>query len=317
VCEKRGVISEVFHPDINSRVPKISNIVRNIQQQIIDFNPNISTTVQQYSLGYTGTNKGRHYVRLVLEETGFDFDIDGNIMHPAIVIESDFIGKCKDFSNVTITFSLFKEICSNGLSISWTESQKQALQETFVLNYCRNRGISKEDIYYAETVEEANSKFNTVFSSNGLTLSVSMANSVLSKSLFGNILEFFLNSTHILKSSLEGLKDAEFTDIEEREFVTTVHNLASSMNISSEITKIFLIEYIAGNMVQDQMFRTPLEVVDFLTYICRSFDSTIQLDIERKAYAFACSLMQVLIYKHQSENFVYEKYRRRINQDNI
>lgn len=319
VCERRGVISEVIHSEAINKVPFLSRILNNVQKQVVKNNPNIKLRVQQYSLGYTGTNKGRHYARLLLEDTGVDFEINGDKYIPAITIESDFIGKCGDFGNVIITFGLFRILCSNGVVVSWTEKQKESVREKFVFNYCNNRGVvSERDEFYLDTINEANSKFSTLFSMNGIKLPVNIANSVFAETLFNQIFEYYMGSMGFMEGSLKDLSFDSFEQVDEKKFVATAHNLASSMRMPMDVIKYFIIEYLVGNFkFQTQIFNTSYDVVNFLTYICRAFDSSIQLDIEKKAYLFAATLAQILIHKKKSDNSIYENYLRRINTENL
>lgn len=318
IYERKGVITEIEHPQIEEKVPLLSRILSNIESQIKETHSIVEVQAQQYSLGYTGINKGRHYVRLVLNNTGADFEVDGDTFVPAITIESDFTGKSKDFGYVLLNFSLLRQVCSNGLVVSWNEKQKENLKDAFIVNYCDNRGITKGSEFFVDTVEEAASKFNILFSNNGIRIPVNVANSTFSKSLFNQVFDFFLKSLKPLEDSLSELSDVEFDEdiIDEKEFVSTVHNLSSSMQIPAEVVKNFIIEYIVGTMqYKDQIFTTPMDIVNYLTFVCRAFDSSIQLDVEKKAYAFAYALMQIFIYNKKHENSVYEDYRRRINPD--
>lgn len=316
VYENKDVIYEIIHSELHNRVPLMSKILDNVKTQIQECSPDVKIKVQQYSLGYTGLNKGRHYARLVLDHPKFSFEVDGETMFPAITIESDFLGRCKDFEEVIITFSLFREVCSNGVVVNWNEQQKKLIRDQFVTNYLTNRGVSSGDQNYVSVSAEAQSQFSTIFSSNGLKIPVNIANITFPSSPFKQMFNFFLGTLGYMKTSLKELNSVKFEDVPEKMFVSTVHNVAGSMNISTDITKYLIIEYISGNTAnQEQFFNTPLDVLNFITFVSKVYNSTIQLDIEKKAYAFAHTLMQILIHKHKIDESIYENYSRQINRD--
>lgn len=316
VCEKRGIITEVIKSKLSDRVPLMSKILENVTKEFKNINPELKISVQQYSLGYTGVNRGRHYARLVLNIPNYSFEVDGDIMHPSISIETDFLGRHKDFGIATVSFNLFRGVCSNGVVVEWNEGQKEQMKDQFVLQYLKNRGINEHSVNYQEAYNSAITQFNAVFSANGINIPVNVANSVFTSTLFKQMFEFFLNTLGYMKDSLEGLTVKFLDEVSEKEFVSTVHNLAVSMKFPPNLIKFLIIEYIAGNCVnQNQLFKTPLDILNFLTYLAKSFESKIQLEVERKAYRFVYNLMQILIYKKKSDDAVYQSYTRQVNME--
>ena len=316
-AEGRGDKVSTDTPPISTRIPYFSDILAGFRDQVVKSNPEIDPKLQSYSLGY-GSEKGKHFARIVFDSPATEFELRGDRYQLAANIETDFSGFAKDFGTVGVTFLLFREICTNGLMAAWTSEDKREFRETFVIEALQQADLTVDDSndLAVDIRRTAEARFEMMFSKDGIRLSVAQANVAMADTTEISLgLNFFLNSATLQKARMETLTK-EFEEVNEEEFVRIVTALQKSFKLSPELIKLFLIEYISGEISGKQHFKTPLSVANFLTFLARAYDVALMTEVERKAGYFALAIRDTLL-KQAQETSLAAEIRAKISEDLI
>lgn len=287
-------------PPISTRIPFLSDILTSVKAQVNQLAPEIEPQLQAYSLGYDDSNKGQHFARIVFDSPATQFiGPNGETYQLGLNIETDFSGDAKDFGNVGLSFIVFRQICSNGLMADWGAEDQAKMRETYVAEQLTAASTQDGTEEGLEIRRQAEARFQIIFGAGGISIPVAQANAGLDTSAFTLGLKFFLESKTLQASRLAQLEQS-FGEIDEEEFVRTVHNLQSTFKLASpELVKVFLLEFIAGEITGKQTFTNPWAVVNFLTLMSRAYETAVIADIERKAVAFAQAIYTTLVQKKQ------------------
>lgn len=301
--------------DITQRIPLFGSILSNIVRTIEESGFNISPILQSHSVGYNG-NRGRHFVRILLDRPNFEISYKGEPFKLGVTIETDFSGDFSDFGQILLNFSLFRLVCSNGLVMAWTD--RDDITKKFVTREMSRQGYDSIDARgsseaYDAALNLAYSRANMLFDSNGIKIPVQQANLGFEAQLIHTVLDFFIESSQHISKYLEDL-DQPFGKVDPEEFISTSLELQKSLRIRSpEMMKLFLLEYTAGEVAGDQIFKTPLDCLNYLTYISRSYDTSIMSDMETKALPFVQNLKSMLVDNRRESVSLYRQYENQIS----
>lgn len=300
---------------VASRVPLFGRILENLDNTLQEHIHNSNIGLSSFTTGYGGLNEGRHFARLLFDNPDLAIKThEGDDLHFGLNIETDFLG---GNSYVQILPIVYRQICTNGMGISWSEETRQEIREQYIEFWLNKKGIETND------EEELNSyrsiigkQFNTM-TKKGLIIPVSTANLDITSSLIGDIVTFFLSHKESLVTDFAKLSQ-EFGDIDEQEFVEALLHQAKECGIScGELMKWTSIEYIAGNLAEDQRFLTPLDVVNFITYTCRAYESRVIQNVEQNALKLGFALYASFIAAKPEPKGHYVKYRGLVDEELI
>jgi len=307
--------TEVVRSTLPERVPLWSNILRNVDAEVKKYDNECAAKLQSYSVGYKGSNKGRHFARLLLDSPESEITIGKDVFQLCLNLESDFSGQHKDFGKTNIDFGLFRQTCSNGMGVVWNEEQKEQIKGEYVANYLKAQGVTEGDEAYDKIVAEASSKFKLMFSKTGMQIPNGFANSLMEGSQMQQLIKIFFEAKDYIKGKIEELNVRFPEAMLESEFVETAHDAAQHLKVSPEVTKFFILEFIAGNMAKEQKFKTPMDCLNFLTYICRAYDTKIQMQVEKQAYTFATMLAAALVHQSNIKKKTYMSYLAQVKEE--
>jgi len=316
-AEGRGDSISTETPPIASRIPFVSDIAAGFRDLIKKTAPEIDPILQSYSVGY-GSQKGEHFLRVLFDSPATEFELKGEKYQLAANIETDFSGFSPDFGDVNVSFLLFREICTNGLMAAWTMEDKRTFRETFVIESLEQAGftVNDTDDLAVDIRRTAEARFELIFSEGGIRLSIAQANVGMADTSELTLgLDFFLKSATLQKKRMEALQE-DFAHVGEEEFVRVVTSLQKEFKLSPELVKLFLIEFISGEISGKQVFKTPLSVANFLTFLARAYDVSLMTHVERRAGYFALA-MQDAFLKQVSEVSLSQSIRAKIKPEMI
>lgn len=309
---------EQTNTDITQRVPLFGSILSNIVRTIDESGLNLNPTLQSYATGYNA-NRGRHYARIVFDKHELSVTFKGELYQFGMFLESDFSGDFRDFGQVRLGFSLFRQICSNGMTVAYSDSERAELIDLFVAQEMARQGFTyAKDLQGDETYEaahmQARGRATMLFDPRGIMIPVGQANLGFEASFITTILHFFTRSGHVIAQQLESL-DTPFGQVNREEFISTALELQKSLKIKSpEMIKFFLLEYTAGELSGEQTFKSPLDVLNYLTFIARSHDTAAMNDMEAKAVTFVHNLKTKLLEKEKESVSLFDQYAGQISQ---
>lgn len=314
---RRDTGDSLVTPEIGTRLPLLSKIMESLQADISTVPMScggmgtegdlqtfvLNPVVQSYSLGYDLLGSGIHFVRVLFDNPELTFTVGGEEYHVGVNISADFLGNARKLGTVKYQFVMFRVVCANGATVAWNDHKhfagvrSQVLQDILVIqgfNKTHEEYLALGDCDETEKYMSARSaveaRLSLCFGEQGMQLCVLEANEALNT---GNLTQGFTYLTtlvEILKSKLEVLYASDAYDVPAPDFVALVELYAKDFQMPSAVMKIFLSEYLAGNVSGDQKFKRPIDVLNFLTFLARAYDTQTMLKIEQTACAFVLSL---------------------------
>jgi hypothetical protein len=158
-------------------------------------------------------------------------------------------------------------------------------------------------------------KFNQILSNKGLSFSIEEFQEKLEEEILSKSIQFYLSNINIFKLSLFDLNEKLGDD--SNLFISTAYDVFYKIKFPKDIFKYFMIEYLVGEEIQDRIFRSFRDILDFLTLLSKGYSTKVQIEIERKAYYFSKGIMDILIHHQNNQSFIYEKFKKQINSDLI
>jgi len=137
--------------------------------------------------------------------------------------------------------------------------------------------------------------FDMVFQDKGLKITLTEANTQLDMTHFPVMLKVFMKSIPFMKEALDELNTPWISQtLNQEKFIEACESVGKSLKVPAEILKFFLIQYVACTAnPNDLTFRSNMDIVNFMTFLARSYDSLIQTQMEATAMVFAQS-----VYEH-------------------
>jgi hypothetical protein len=305
-------------PPLSARVPLLSSILEGVVKQIKSVNSGVEPLLQSHSLGFDGSNKGRHFVRMLFDHPDLTFkDATGSEVKLALTLDTDFSGDAKDFGQVRATFGLFRQICSNGMAVQWSDADRAAMCAQYVQAELGRLGFGPS--YTSDGAkkvrQDAEATFYAIFDSGGLKVPVAVANANLDTVTFTLGLKYFLEQQGQLQKLLDQLKTPLPAAQSDEDFCQAARQAAIKTGLRSpELLKFFIVEWLTGQMASAQNFKTVGNVVNFLTFLARSYPPEVIVDVERKAQTFALNLRDFLEDPREALAPLAPSYRAQIQQ---
>jgi len=326
---------EVEDSTLDARVPLLSNILSSLSGIIMQVGtqyPDMEVSVQQYSLGYTGLNEGRHYVKLILEGSSLETRIPGyGVLKPCVNIDADFIGRHSDFEFVNISLGFIREDCGISFMIPFDEDLKDKFLEEYIDHISTLREIFKCDSRYTTLKEECGFTFNNAFYNSSVNLTFEAANAMSPElGIFQDYLKFFINYKDSFKQGISDFLDdfegitlnldsTEFnplvwSDEYRKIFVASMYNISNYMKLPNDIIKFLLVEYISGQMSKSKILVAPMDILEFVTLLGQSCNTKKLLYVERNIIKFVDKLMEVC-NKNKSDFIIYDSHSKYVDSD--
>ena len=295
------------HPgkELRDYVPLWGNAVQDAVDSIKKIDPQVKVWIQTQALGYTGSNKGMHFARIVLDSPEYRFQIGEDYYNFAVNLHSTFMDSSPK-NQIGYSFLAFRETCSNGMGVSWSDAYLKNAAET----YAQRNSSNEIDLAFAKD------KFIRIFNKDGISIPISHMNYNPNEDLLMfHHLEEFLSMSDFFKQSMGELTN-RLPKIEDKgmdHFIETCQRSSRNLKLGSEILiSTFIMEFITDRIRGDGKFATPLDIVNFLTFISRSFSSEVQNRVESNSIAFATSLKESIETGNSSVS-VYQDMLGRIN----
>lgn len=300
---------------LNEMVPLWADILTNLRDMV--FQKGHQIKVQSFALGYTGENKGRHYVRMILDSLDTSFIVDGEKFHLALNLDTDFIGTHANNGQVYLSFGLLRPVCSNGLVVQLEEAQKIQFRDSFAKAY-----VAKALREYPKTDEESafqagQRHFESIYDGKGVRFPVPLLNTGFDTSGIRDLLGLFLGSTNYMSDRISSLM-AEFPETAKETFVATLVRSSKKLGVPNKIIKALASEYIAGQMTGDLKFRTPMDICNFVTLLGQSYPSEKQTDLSSAGVGLAQQMKRFIIEREfVSDEALYQQYASKVREDSL
>lgn len=269
---------------VAARVPMVSMMLEGLINAVHRFNPDQEMIIQRHSSGFS-PEVADHTFEIQLPQTP-PLKINGDSFAPTIYLRSNFSGD-KSFGNTQIGFMITRLICTNGMVIGASEeTRRQAIEEFKAMAVAGGLEITDDE-------EQLEALAYAVFSPTGQMVSNGMANTGTAfNDLVGLYLSFLKHAPMFFEQRLAAL-DADLEKFDSEEFVAIVHGIQKDLKLASpQLMRFFLIEYASGVLSGRPSFTTPLDVLNYLTFIAQAFDPLIRMDMQLKAYEFAARIQQ-------------------------
>ncbi|HEC64718.1 MAG TPA: hypothetical protein ENI23_05465 [bacterium] len=309
---------EIRAISIAEKVPLFSQILSNTVEALHS-SDELNPGLQSFSVGYDVGGRGYHFARLVFDNPEYEIHVPsesgGDTFQIGLNITSDFMGTSSGFGQVNFSFIMFKEICSNGMIMTLPNEQRENLRERFVAQKLEDMGeLDKEAPETILLIQKLNAQFHQMFSADGIHVPVALANSSLETSQFSAILKFFLDSKEALTEQFTELQQT-FGEVDQDKFVESLLTISNNVKLASkEIVKYMILEYVAGVVSRSQRFKSPMDLINYLTFMARAYPANTMVDIERKAMLIGQAMLMEFITKTQTKKVsAFAQYSAQIN----
>lgn len=304
---------QVYVPVVTDSVPFLSKILVNLRDRIKAVDPEITVGLQSYSVGYDGRNKGQHFARLILEHPDFNVEAGGETFSIGFNLHMDFIGDGKNSDQIQIAFVNFRQICTNGMVQTFDDAQISEWKDNIMAVEMDKTEHEKGSPKWEESFNRMEKNFNKVLNKDGINIPVWVANDSLDVPLLKPILTFCLSDVSKFANRLDRLYRKFPEHISEKAFIEALLDKSRAIEFSSpKLIQSLCREYIAGNILNKQKFNTPMDIVNYLTFLARSFSTDEMNAIEQKSMELGEVLMNRFI--DNTEDVVETKYERLFRQ---
>jgi hypothetical protein len=277
--------------------------------------------VQSYSLGYDLLGGGVHFARVIFDNPELTFTVGGDEYNVGVNISADFLGNVRKLGKVNYQFVMFRVVCANGATVAWndhrhfSEVRSQVLQDRMVAQgFAKSHeeyaaaGECEETEKYMSARSAVEARLSLCFGEHGITLNVLEANEALNTGTLAQGFTYLTTLVEILRSKLEVLYATDaYDNVPASEFVSLVAMYAKDFQMPQAVMKIFLTEYLAGNVSGEQKFKRPIDVLNFLTFLARAYDTQTMLKIEQTACAFVLALGTSIADKDSAAQVQYAR----------
>lgn len=299
--------------DIRNEIPLLHKILNNVKEEIYVVDPEVDIKLHSYILGYDGFNKGRHFVRLVIDNKK-SIGINDEMYQFGLDIETDFSGNNKDAGTVFIMPTLFRVVGETAFNIQLDSDVFLNMMNAYTEGKMSEDGIYPEDESYDTKLNYYIEEFTSRFDEGCAYLRVKEINRTLSIGGFRKYLNSWINESeninHLryrMSKTKENLSELRRND---NQFITDIILASKKIDFKAkEAIKYIILEYVAGVVSGEQIFEDYLDIVHFLNMIGLAYTTDIQRDINQKVFQF------VEILEGIKEYSIFDKYRRKLRRD--
>jgi hypothetical protein len=300
--------------DIRNEIPLLHKILNNVRKEIYSINPEIEIKLHSYLLGYDGFNKGRHFIRLVLDNQEY-IEISNDEMYQfGLDIETDFSGNNKDAGTVFIMPTLFRVVGETAFNIPFDKDIFLNTMDAYAKDKLCKDNIGVENEVYEKKLDYYIEEFTSRFDAGCAYIRVQEINYDLSRMGFKtylnnwiNLEQNIVNLRYRLAKTKENLSEVRRT---KNQFITDILLASKKLDFKAkEAIKYIILEYVAGIVSDEQVFEDYLDIIHFLNMIGLAYTTDIQREINQKVFQF------VEILEGTKEFSIFDKYRRKLQRD--
>jgi hypothetical protein len=295
--------------EIHNEVPLLHLILSNIEEAIRDIYPSMDFIVQSYILGYNGFNKGRHFIRLLLNTEDLSIYVDGETYQYGLDIHTDFSGRAKDFGTVYVSPIFYRTTSETAFCVPFLKEEILQVMDQYVeFRLKQDRiGTNKED--YDKKFNNYIHEFSVRFDERNMYFQSKDINSDLIETGFFNFINSWFKLKEDIKVRIEKLQAHLESNIGSNDlFIQDILITVKKLDIKAyEAIKYFILEYVAGDISEDQVFEKYIDIVHFLSMLSLAYSSDIQKNLTDNMFTF----VEVLL--GGTEYSVYDKYKKQLS----
>jgi len=274
----------------------------------------LPATLVSRARGYDGSHKGTHTMRYALGGEHATAEIAGDTYQLGL----DVIAKAlrKDTTDggdqVAVRFILYRLVCANGMTMELPAGETATLADAAAEAAAQRLppGSAEEDRAAARA--RAAVQFHILTSPDGMKVPVAMANDAMRDTPLGALLPHLVT----LLPSIATHTEEQLTvplDTDTDELVSTIEALGKANKVPGDILKWALCQLVASADAGEPTFRTPLDVLNFVTLTARAYDAATAVRTEAAATAMAYALAAATM--EGAKVPAAARYRRYINPD--
>lgn len=300
---------------LSDQIPVLHKLLPAFVEGIQKEFPNVKTILHSVATGFTGGNKGDHYVKILLDSPDLKWDVGGDEFQPTISLRSNFTGEDKNtLGSAFLSVSLMKLTCQNGMMIPLPEENLQTIRDTFVDRLMSMNKIEKDHKDYQKYFLKYSKKFKKKFADFGCMVSLHDIQTNFQGSDFCTLLKVFLScKDNLVEKSLEDLK-VPLGEIKDEDFVEVVESLSKEYKLPSQITKGVILEFLASKQDGIISFPDAYSLVQYVSYMAQAYNSRIQANIERTVISMGLAVTAALVHKAHFRTEAISRYQGMIKQ---
>jgi len=295
--------------DISDQIPVLHKVVPAVLDGLKKEIPGAKIVIHSIATGFTGENKGDHFVKLLVDAPELKWNVNGDDYMPTISLRSNFTGDDKKtLGNVFINLSLMKLTCANGAMVAIPEQHLQSIRDNFVNKLMEINRIEPNNPHYQRYLLKYSKQFKKKFSDFGCSISLHEVINNFSNTDFISLLKIFLTCKDTLIQ--EAFQDLQtpFNNVRDEDFVEVIETLSKKNKFKPDMSKAVILEYLSGKEDGVMTFPNSYSIVNYLTYMAQAYNSKMQSEIERKVISFGRDVTAALVHKAQYRQETLSRY---------
>jgi hypothetical protein len=301
--------SSLIKKEIADQVPILHTLIPSVVNGLKKEIPGAKIILHSIATGYDGSNRGDHYVKFLVDSPELKWVVGNDEFMPTIALRSNFTGEDKKgIGHVSISLSLMKLACANGLMVEIPEQHMQNIRDNFVNRLLQLNNVTPQHPQYSKYLLKYSKQFKRKFSNFSCNMPLNEARTNFENSDFLTLMKVFLSCKDtIIEPALAELK-TPMQNIRDEDFVEVVETFSKKNKFKPEMHKAVILEYLAGKRDGIDVFPNAYALVNYMTYLSQAYNSKIQQDIESKAVSFGKDIVSALVHKAQYRQETLSRY---------
>lgn len=232
-------------------------------------------------------NGGNQLITLLVENPEHALEVNGEKFQPLLQIGSCINLSKRDAAEVRLNFGLMRMACENGLMVGLSKDTLDHL----------NTDLDDEEKDYI--LSRAGS--TTALRSPAFRMNTKIFNSALAVNVAQTFIQAAIQSSAEAKELLEAAATTTY-EAGPAEMIQAIGYAGRKNGMSTKLLKRLSSEYLVGVLDGDEHIKTPMDVMNFMTFNSRTESTDIIEHTESNAYSFSMDLLKQLSSKRDEES---------------
>lgn len=232
-------------------------------------------------------NGGNQLITLLVENPEHQFLVNGEKYQPLLQIGSCLNLSKRDSMEVRLNFGLMRMACENGLMVGLSKDTLDNL----------NTDLDEEEKDYLLSKVSTSSALR----SPAFRMNTKVFNSALAVNVANTFIQAAIQSAAEAKTLLEAATNTTY-EAEPAEMVKAINYAGRKSGMSAKLLKRLSSEYLVGVLDGDESIKTPMDVINFMTFNSRTENTDIIEQTESNAYSFSMDILKQLESNREEES---------------
>lgn len=306
-------ITKLGPKDIGSfwdRNPRTSEVLGEIEKTVERLVPEIEVSVRSHTKDPNFAKSTANY-NLTLKHSDFDLDVEGEDYEQGIKVR---ISNRDPKNAVSILPMIYRQVCSNGMVATLTEDQQEKWMDTYARRVLQFEGINPPtdvprdewDVEARERYAQIHRQSKALVGGKGMSFSLEQLHLGFVKEFISHLLNYLRATPDMVATHLSELRSDFAEDVSSATFLAAAKGTAEELDLQrSQAFKDFVTQFTNDTVAREQntghrnIFTSPYEVLQWLTYTAQAYSEDEQQKVQAKAMLFAMALQGEVAKRHQ------------------